>query len=57
MLRIASPENSSPAIGAVPYVANRLSWLADSSLSGGTRFGTDASLAGIQNRDATEARN
>ena len=36
---------------------NRLSWLACSSLSGGTRFGTDASLAGVQNSDAHEARN
>jgi hypothetical protein len=38
-------------------VVSRLSWLACSSFSGGTRFGTLASLAGVQNIDAHEARN
>src|SRR5215469_8122753 len=57
VLTSASRENSSPAIGAVPYVVNRLSWFAASSLSGGTRFGTDASLAGVQKSEAHDARN
>src|ERR1039457_6673565 len=43
-----------PAIGAVPNVVNRLYWLACSSWSGGTRLGTEASLAAVQN-SATEA--
>src|SRR6266568_2063809 len=46
-----------PATGAVPKVVNKLYWLASSSFSGGTRFGTEASLAGVQNRDAHDARN
>ena len=53
----SSRPNTSPAIGAVPYVVSRLSWLACSSRSGGTRLGTVASLAGVQNSDAQEARN
>src|SRR5580704_10448708 len=57
LLTIANRANSNPATGAVPYVVNRLSWFACSSLSVGTRFGTDASLAGVQNSDAHEARN
>ncbi len=35
----------------------RLSWLAASSRSLGTRFGTDASFAGIQNRLRISIRN
>ena len=46
-----------PATGAVPNVVNRLYWLACSSLSGGTRFGIEASLAGVQNSEAQDARN
>ena len=46
----------SPATGAVPYVVNRLYWLACSSLSGGTRFGTEASLAGVQNSEAQDGQ-
>ena len=46
----ARPANSAAATGAVPYVVKRLSWLAASSRSRGTRLGTVASLAGIQNR-------
>ena len=57
LLTSASTTKSSAAIGAVPYVVSRLYWLACSSLSGGTRFGTDASLAGVQNSEAQEARN
>jgi hypothetical protein len=38
-------------------VVKRLSWLAVSSRSRGTRFGTVASLAGIQTRLATSMRN
>jgi hypothetical protein len=54
-LRVTSPTsdsaaNSTAAIGAVPYVTIRLSWLADSSCSLGTRLGTVASLAGTQKR-------
>src|SRR6266576_3699359 len=52
----SSPKNR-PAIGAGPKVPSRLYWLACSSLSGGTRFGTDASLAGVQNSEAHDARN
>src|SRR5215472_2267002 len=53
----ASTTNSSDATGAVPYVVSRLYWLACSSLAGGTRFGIDASLAGVQNSEAQQARN
>ena len=41
----------------VAGMASRLSWLARSSLSLGTRFGTDAAVAGFQNWLATLARN
>ena len=34
----------------IPYVVTRLTWLASSSWSRRTRLGTEASLAGIQNR-------
>ena len=47
----------SPATGAVPNVVNRLYWLASSSLPGGTRLGTEASLAGVQNSDTQDATN
>ena len=47
----------SPAMGAVPNVVKRLYWLASSSLSGGTRFGIEASLAGVQNSDTQDATN
>src|SRR5258708_2837326 len=53
----ASRAKTNPAMGAVPKVVNRLSWLACSSLSAGTRFGTVASLAGVQNSEAQDARN
>ena len=53
----ASTLNSPAARGAVPYVVSRLSWLARSSLSLGTRFGTDAEVAGLQNWVVTPARN
>ena len=56
LTRANSPKNR-PAIGAGPKVPSRLYWLACSSLSGGTRFGTDASLAGVQNSEAQDARN
>src|ERR1017187_9759117 len=56
-LTLASSAKMSAATGAVPYVVSRLYWLACSSLSGGTRFGTEASLAGVQNSEAQEARN
>src|SRR5437762_13124877 len=53
----ASSPKTTPATGAVPNVVNRLYWLACSSLSGGTRFGIEASLAGVQNSEAQDARN
>ncbi len=53
----ASRLKMSPAGRAVAYVVNRLYPLACSSLSGGTRFGTEASLAGVQKSDAQDARN
>ena len=53
----ASTLNRPKASGAVPYVPSRLYWLARSSLSGGTRFGIDAAVAGFQNTDTTPARN
>src|SRR5215472_894853 len=53
----ASTENSPAATGAVPYVVSRLSWLACSSLSLGTRLGIVAEVAGFQNSDAQPARN
>ena len=53
----ASSPKTAPATGAVPNVVNRLYWLASSSLSGGTRFGIEASLAGVQNSEAEDARN
>src|SRR5438552_18121253 len=56
-LTSASTLNTPAASGAVPYVVSRLSWLARSSLSLGTRFGTDAAVAGFQNWLATPARN
>ena len=56
-LTSASTLNRPAASGAVPYVVSRLSWLARSSLSLGTRFGMDAEVAGLQNWVATPARN
>src|SRR5215472_7139121 len=56
-LMSASKPNTSPAIGAVPKVVTRLNWLACSSRSAGTRFGTVASLAGVQNSEALDERN
>ena len=53
----ASTLNRPAASGAVPYVPSRLYWLARSSLSGGTRFGIDAAVAGFQNNETTPARN
>ena len=53
----ARPAKIAAATGAEPYVVKRLSWLAASSRSRGTRFGIVASLAGIQNRLATSIRN
>ncbi len=53
----ARPAKIAAATGAEPYVVKRLSWLAVSSRSRGTRFGTVASLAGIQIRLATSMRN
>jgi len=53
----ASRAKTSPATGAVPNVVNRLYWFACSTLSGGTRFGIEASLAGVQNSEAQDARN
>ena len=38
------------ATGAVPYAAKSETWFAFSNFSRGTRLGTDASLAGDQNR-------
>ncbi len=38
------------ATGAVPYAASSETWFALSNLSRGTRLGTDASLAGDQNK-------
>jgi hypothetical protein len=52
----ARPAKTTAATGAEPYVVNRLSWLAASSRSRGTRLGTVASLAGIQTRLATSMR-
>jgi hypothetical protein len=52
-----SSAKTAAATGAEPYVAMRVSWLAPSSCSRGTRFGTDASLAGIQNRLTVSMRN
>ncbi|GAB3960060.1 hypothetical protein GCM10029978_008400 [Actinoallomurus acanthiterrae] len=52
----ASTENVPAATGAEPYVEIRLIWLAFSSRSFGTRFGTEASLAGIQNSVTTSTR-
>ena len=37
------------ATGALPYAANSDIWLAFSNLFFGTKFGTVASLAGLQN--------
>ena len=56
-LTSASTLNTPAASGAVPYVVSRLSWLARSSLSLGTRFGIDAAVAGFQNWLVTPARN
>ena len=56
-LTSASRPKNRPAIGAGPKVPSRLYWLACSSFSGGTRFGTEASLAGVQNSEAHDARN
>src|SRR5215469_11540437 len=53
----ASTLNTPAASGAVPYVDRMLSWLARSSLSLGTRLGTDAEVAGLQNWVVTPARN
>jgi hypothetical protein len=57
LLTRASTLNRPAATGAVPYVVSRLSWLARSSLSRGTRLGTDALVAGVQNKLAQPARN
>ena len=57
LLTRASTLNRPAAIGAVPYVVSRLSWLARSSLSRGTRLGTEALVAGVQNKVAQPARN
>ena len=43
-------ENKIAAIGAVPYAAKSETWLALSSRSLPTKFGTVASLAGDQNK-------
>src|SRR2546423_12122057 len=56
-LNLASRAKSSAAIGAVPYVVMSESWFAASSRRRSTRFGTDASLAGIQNRLTDSIRN
>ena len=56
-LASASTLNTPAASGAVPYVVSRLSWLARSSLSGGTRLGMEAEVAGLQNCVVTPARN
>jgi hypothetical protein len=45
-----SAANNTAATTPNPYVVTRLSWLAVSRRSFGTRLGMDASLAGIQNR-------
>ncbi len=54
--RLSRP-NTTAATGAEPYVAMSVSWLAPSSCSRGTRFGTEASLAGIQNRLTVSMKN
>ena len=54
--RLSRPKTAA-ATGAEPYVAISVSWLAPSSRSGPTMFGTDASLAGIQNRLTVSMRN
>ena len=53
----ASNENSVPATAAEPYVVMRLSRFADSRCDAGTRLGTLASFAGIQNSDSVSMRN
>ena len=50
-------EDRAASTGVIPYVVTRLTWLAASSWSRRTRLGTDASLAGIQNRLAHSIRN
>jgi hypothetical protein len=47
------PVKISAATGAVPYATARDSWLAASRRERGTRLGTVASLAGVQNRPTT----
>ena len=42
--------NNKAAIGAVPYAASKVTWLAFSNRSRGTKLGTDASFAGDQNK-------
>ncbi len=54
--RLSRPKTTA-ATGAEPYVAMSVSWLAPSSRSGPTMFGTEASLAGIQNRLTVSMRN
>src|SRR3954464_14609168 len=49
-LNFASNANRTEATGAVPYVVINDSWFAASSLRRSTRFGTEASFAGIQNK-------
>ncbi len=53
----SSEKTSAAAIGVIPYVVTRLTWLASSSWSRRTRLGTEASLAGIQNRLTHSIRN
>ena len=54
--RLSRPKTTA-ATGAEPYVASSVSWLAPSSRSGPTMLGTEASLAGIQNRLTVSMRN
>src|SRR3954451_18340043 len=56
-LNFASSANSTEASGAVPYVVINDSWFAASSRRRGTRLGTEASFAGIQNRLTDSIRN
>src|SRR5256885_13574302 len=56
-LNFANSAKTMDATGAESYVVISDSWLAASSLRRSTRLGTDASLAGIQNRLADSTRN
>ena len=51
-----SNANTPAATAADPYVTIKLSWFADSSSSRGSRFGTLASFAGVQNRPTASTR-